>query len=60
MAVRTASCTGRPLPPGKFIVLFSVRGCIDPRAIVQLEGLGQIKNSVTSSRIEPGTYRLVA
>jgi hypothetical protein len=29
-------------------------------AIVQLEGLGQLKNPMTSSGIEPVTFRLVA
>jgi hypothetical protein len=30
------------------------------RAIVLLEGLGQLKNPVTSSGIEPETFRLVS
>jgi hypothetical protein len=36
-------------PPGKFLVLISVRCCVDPRAMVWLEGLGKLKIS-TSSR----------
>jgi hypothetical protein len=31
-----------------------------PRAIVRLEGIGQLKNPMTSSGIEPATFRLVA
>jgi hypothetical protein len=50
---------GCPLPPGRFLLFTSVRGRVDPRAIVRLEGLGQLKNPVTSG-IEPATFRLVA
>jgi hypothetical protein len=47
---------GRPLPPGGFLVLISVRGSVDPRAVVRL--VGKLKN-VTSSGLEPATFRLV-
>jgi hypothetical protein len=30
-----------------------------PRAMARLEGLGRLKNPVTSSGIEPATFRLV-
>jgi hypothetical protein len=46
---------------GRFLVLISVRGSIDPRAIVRLEGLDKLKrNPITSSEIEPATFRLLA
>jgi hypothetical protein len=44
---------GRFLPPGRFLVLISVRGWVDSRAIVRLEGLGTLK-IYTSSGTRPG------
>jgi hypothetical protein len=43
------ACADRPLPPGRFLVLLSITGCVDPRAIVRLEGLGQLKNAMSGS-----------
>jgi hypothetical protein len=52
MAVRLSALrTDCPLLPARFLVLVSVRGCVDTRAIVRLERLGQLKNPVTSSTI---------
>jgi hypothetical protein len=50
---------GRPLPPGRSLVLISARGWVDPRAVVRLKGLGQLKIPMTSFGIEPATFRLV-
>jgi hypothetical protein len=47
-------------PPGILLVLTSVRGWVDPGAIMRLEGLGQLKNPRISSGIESATFRLVA
>jgi hypothetical protein len=45
MAVRlSALLAGRPLFPGIFLVLISLRGLVDHRTTVRLEGLGQLKN----------------
>jgi hypothetical protein len=39
MVVRLSALSADlPLPPGRFLVLISVRGCVDRRAIVRLEG----------------------
>jgi hypothetical protein len=52
MAARLSALrAGRFLPPGSFLVLISVRGLVDPSAIVLLEGLGKLKIS-TSSRTQ--------
>jgi hypothetical protein len=44
MAVKlSALSSGRPLHPGRFLILIYVRGSVDPRATMQLEGLGKLK-----------------
>jgi hypothetical protein len=54
MAARLSALhAGRFLPPGRFMVLISVRGWVDPRVIVRLEGLGKLKKN-TSSRTRTG------
>jgi hypothetical protein len=61
MAVRLSALrAGRPLLPGISLVLISVRGWVGPMAIMWLEGLYQLKNPMTSSELEPATFRLVS
>jgi hypothetical protein len=45
---------------GRFLVLTSVRGWVNLRAIVRLERLGKLKNLMASLGIEPTTFWLVA
>jgi hypothetical protein len=61
MAVRLSALRAdSPLPPGRLLVHISVRGLVDPRAIVRLEGVDRLKNPMTSSGIETATFRLIA
>jgi hypothetical protein len=46
-------------PPGRFLVLLSVRGWVDFGPTMLLEGSGQLKNQMISSGFEPAIFLLV-
>jgi hypothetical protein len=50
----------QPLRPGRFLVLISVRGWVNPRAIMRLEVLSKLKNLMTWSGTKPAPFRLLA
>jgi hypothetical protein len=60
MAVRFSVLrASRTLPIGRFLILISVNGLIDPWATVRQEGLGEpMKNPLL--RIDQATFRFVA
>jgi hypothetical protein len=61
MAVRLLALrAGNTVTPETFLELVSIRGLVVHRVIMWLEGLGQLKNLVASSGIEPSTFLLIA
>jgi hypothetical protein len=58
---RLSALRARPsFPPGSFLVLIFVRGRVDSKTTVRLEGLDQLQNPMTSWGIGRATFRLVS
>jgi hypothetical protein len=60
MAADVSHTRQQRFTPRNLPLVTSVRGSVNPGAMVRLEGLGTLKKkSMTPSEIEPKTFRLV-